>query len=81
MAFIAAGLRVEQFPAALGRFINGILISSDEVIERGVERYESSLVGGDGTQQIRAVERAAKDLLECLLVFLDSGELANFTRR
>ena len=61
MAFITEGLRVEQFPTALGGVIDGVLVAGDEVIERRIERNQRPLVRGDGTQQIRAVHGTAED--------------------
>ena len=37
MTFIAAGLIVEELPAALGRFIDRVLVTGDEVIERRIK--------------------------------------------
>src|SRR6266576_1332010 len=71
MTFVAARLVVEELPAALGRVVNRVLLTSDEVIERRVKRQLGSFVGGDGAQQVRAVGRAAKDDTESLLIFLD----------
>src|SRR5262249_59648940 len=37
VAAIAAGLGVEQFPAALGRFADGVRFSGDEMVKRRIE--------------------------------------------
>jgi hypothetical protein len=37
MTFIAAGLDIEELPAALGRFIDRVLVAGDEAIKRRVK--------------------------------------------
>ena len=37
MTFVAARLVVEELPAALGRVVNRVLLTSDEVIERRIK--------------------------------------------
>src|SRR5947208_3683656 len=75
MTFVAARLVVEELPAALGRVVNRVLLSSNEVIERTIKRQLGSFVGRDGAQQVGAVGRAAKDDTESLLVFFDRCDL------
>ena len=75
VAFVTERLGVEQLPAALGGGGDGVLVTRDKVIERGIKRHERSFVRGDGTQQIRAGHRAAEDVSEGLVVLLDVGDL------
>jgi hypothetical protein len=37
MAFVAAGTRVEELPAALGRIIDSVFVTGDEAIKRRIE--------------------------------------------
>jgi hypothetical protein len=71
MAFIAAGLSVEQLPAALCRIVDGIIIARNEVVERRIERNLRTFVGGDCAHQVGAIGCPPEDLLETLPVFFD----------
>src|SRR5207245_3900224 len=74
MAFVAAGAGVEELPAAPGGAVDGRRVTSDEAIERGVERRLRALVGRDGAQQIAGVGRTAEDLSEGGPVFRDGRD-------
>ena len=74
VAFITEGLAVEELPAAPGSIIDGVLITRDKVIKRGIERDKRSFIGGDSTQQIAAVHWPAEDFLKGLLVRVDAGD-------
>ena len=37
MAEVTTGLGIEQFPTAFGRVADGVRISRDEMVERGIE--------------------------------------------
>src|SRR5256885_158966 len=74
MAFVAAGTGVEGPPAAPGGAVDGRRVTSDEAIERGVERQLRAFVGRDGAQQIAGVGRTAEDLSEGVLVFWDGRD-------
>jgi CheY-like chemotaxis protein len=71
VAFVAAGLGVEQLPAALCRFVDGISIAPNEVVERRIERNLRPFVGCDCAHQIGAIRPPPEDLLETLPVFFD----------
>src|SRR5713101_8157228 len=75
MTFIAAGLSVEELPAALGRVVNGVLVAGDESIKRRIKRQLCAFVGRNGSQEVGTIGRPAKYALECLLVFLDGRDL------
>src|SRR6476620_2679650 len=77
MALIAAGLRVKKFPTALGRSVNSVFVARDKVVKRRIKGQLCAFIGGDGSQKIWAIGWAAKDMLRCLLVFLDTGDLCH----
>src|SRR6266853_5739229 len=77
MTFIAAGLSVEELPAALGRVVNGVLVAGDESIKRRIKRQLCAFVGRNGSQEVGTIGRPAKYALECLLVFLETGDLCH----
>jgi hypothetical protein len=73
MTLVATGLRVEQLPATLGGSVNRGVVAGDEVVKGRIKRYLCVFIEGDGSQKIGTIGRAAKDTLECLLVFLDTA--------
>src|SRR5207245_11071516 len=74
MAFVAARTGVEELPAAPGGAVDGRRVTSDEAVERGVDRQLRTFVGRDGAQQIAGVGRTAEDLSEGVLVFADGRD-------
>src|SRR5262245_46401188 len=71
MAFVAAGLGVEKFPAALSRSIDRVLVAGDEAVERRIERNQSAFVGCDRAHEILAIDWPAEHAAECPLIFID----------
>ncbi len=71
MAFVAAAMGVEKLPAAFGRIVNGVLVTSDEMIERRIKRNLSTLIGCYGAHQIGAVGWVAENAPEGLLIAVD----------
>src|SRR5262249_28134900 len=71
MTFVAAGLGVEKFPAALSRSIDRVLVAGDEAIERRIEGHQRAFVGCDRAHEILAIDWPAKHAAECPLIFID----------
>jgi hypothetical protein len=68
IAFIAAATGVKEFPAVLGRIINGVCVAGDGVLERSIKLKLCAIVVRDGVWQVGATGRAAEDTSEGLLV-------------
>jgi hypothetical protein len=64
MTFVAASLGVEKVPPSVRGVGEGILVTSDEMIEGRIEGNLGALVGCDSAHQICAVDWASKDSLE-----------------
>ena len=77
MAQVAAGLGVEQFPAAFGQVADGVPVSGDEMIERRVERNERPLISGNGAQHVLLVHATTERLHELLVVVLITGNFGD----
>src|ERR1700758_4727529 len=69
MAFVTTSLGVKKLPASLSGVADCVLLPSDELIERGIERKLRALVGCDSAYKIDSVNRTTEYTPKFLLVF------------
>src|SRR6266436_7303408 len=74
MAFVTAGLGIEQFQTMLGRVADGAGVSRDEVVVGRIERNQRLLVGCNGAQHILVVHATTEGLHEAALIVLASRD-------
>ena len=64
----------ENRPAAFGGVVDGVRVTSDEMIEGRIKCEEGTFLGGDGEQHIEGAGGFVERLLEGLLVFGHGGD-------
>src|SRR5260370_21937985 len=70
MAFVTAGLGIEQFQTTFGRVAEGAGVSRDEMVVGRIERSQRLFVGCNGAQHILLVHATAEGLHEAALIVL-----------
>src|SRR5260370_18120448 len=75
MAFVTAGLGIEQFQTTFGRVADGAGLSRDEMVVGRIERNQRLLVGRNGAQHILLVHAMTEGLHEAALLVLSAAIL------